>query len=112
MKGLLKKYNSLYSLLSKTYPEYNWEPWKFNHIPKNVNTDDQVIDMSLSYVEKVLNITKNEDWYRVSQAQLKHLGVLVILTNGKSLLYTLKERRPDFDWQEDKFNKRQSQKLK
>src|SRR5690348_15224240 len=81
---LLRKYNgSLYSMLSTVYPKYKWIVWKFSRSPKGSGDNPDVVEAVLRDLEQKLFIDKPEDWYRVSRAQLTHLGVRYFLHKNR-----------------------------
>lgn len=62
---MLYKNGSQFKALMKAYPEYNWEIWKFAHVPKS-HWDSR--ENRLEYFQnlgKKLKIEKWEDWYQV-----------------------------------------------
>ena len=50
-----------------TFPEYQWLPWKFNTVPVGFWEDLGNINNYMTWLSRQLNITKMEDWYKVSQ---------------------------------------------
>jgi len=102
-RGLLYLYNdSLYRLLMDSYPEFEFLPWKFKTSPRDLLNDQEAVRKLVKHLEKDLNITKEEDWYRISPERLKtsdagklfrHHGVKRVL----EVCY------PDFAWSEEHF---------
>ena len=86
--GLLARYNnSPYLLLRTVFPEIEFHPWQFKHLPKNLWKDDREIANLVNYVDKAANIAKAEDWYRVSSAQLNALGSSFVVLFEKVIIY-------------------------
>lgn len=110
IRGLLVTYydSSHYLMLKKVYPEYKWLPWKFRSLPRSVVDDPQVLEDSLAYVEKEKKLEKLEDWYSVSQNDLKKLGVYSIISKYGRLPDVLRKFRPSIEWDESLFSKRSS----
>lgn len=94
LRGILQIYPSLYTALTKIYPEHEWLPWHFTIIPKSAYNDPKVIDQAIKFVEKELNLKSVEDWERVDRSTLVELGVYPLLTQRGSLAATLSEFRP------------------
>ena len=53
-------------MLSAIYPEFDWIPGKFAHVPRTYwkDTDNQKIVMDR--IAKELNIKEMNDWYKIS----------------------------------------------
>jgi len=90
-------------MLKKVYPQYKWLPWKFKALPKITYRDQAVVREALEYIEAKCEITKPEDWYRISRAQLLELGVESIISQNGGLYEVLKVSRPNFAWAEENF---------
>lgn len=56
------------------------------------------------WLEKELNIKKQEDWYLVTKSQLEVLGAYFAITKNGGLFTILKKMYPDYDWDENKRN--------
>jgi hypothetical protein len=64
---ILKEYNnSLFSLLSSVYPQYNLLPWKFEKRPQNFWEDTKIQRNFIEWAGKQFNIKEMSDWYKVS----------------------------------------------
>ena len=104
-RGVLTFYkDSIYDMLSKIYPNYKWEPWRFKRAPRKLFSDPNEIKAALNFVEKQLMFSSLEDWYRISNLQLKEIGLLSLFGNKTKLKRLLREHRPDFPWDDRKFN--------
>ena len=64
-------------LITTTFPNYNWLPWKFNHTPKGFWSDRNNIKEYMNWLGQKLNIKSMEDWYKVS-SKVKLLSKLKI----------------------------------
>jgi hypothetical protein len=58
--------SSLIVALSKVYPDYNWEPWKF----KSIVTEDNA-HLMIHDLEGRMNIKSPEDWYTVDMDKVE-----------------------------------------
>ena len=69
--GLLKQSsNSLASMLSIVYPEYEWLPWKFDLCPRNFWTQSKNQRKFMDWAGKELKINEINDWYSKSSKVL------------------------------------------
>jgi hypothetical protein len=85
-----KQYSGSPSLLLATvYPEYNWEPWKFVKVPKNMWKDEKTAKLYLESAGKQLGIKGLNDWYKLlsESHEIKDLPQLL------SVAY------PDYNWE-------------
>ena len=57
---------SIRALITDTYPEYPWLPWKFEQAPKAFWNDINNIKNYVYWLSNQLNIKKMEDWYKVT----------------------------------------------
>jgi hypothetical protein len=99
----IRTYN-LPQLLSTTYPEYVWLPWKFNKCPNKFWGNIHNQRKFLEWATKELNIKEKSDWYKVSARDLQDIGgaSLLIEYNG-SPSQLLNEVYPEYDWLPWKF---------
>jgi hypothetical protein len=64
---LHSKYNSsIFLLLSKVFPEYEWLPWKFANTPKNIWSDEKNVRNFLDWAGKQLGVKEMADWRSVT----------------------------------------------
>jgi hypothetical protein len=64
--SLLHKFNgSISGLLSGSYPDYNWLPWKFTRCPPEFWDDLKNQGKFMEWATKQLNIEMS-DWHKVS----------------------------------------------
>jgi hypothetical protein len=64
--SLLEKFESLSQLISDTYPEYEWLPWKHEQCPKNYWNELKHQRKFLEWAKKQLNVKEMNDWLKVS----------------------------------------------
>ena len=57
---------SIYSLLSTLYPEYDWLPWKFAKTPKNYWDSDKNKRKFFDWAGKQLGVKNVEDWNNIT----------------------------------------------
>jgi hypothetical protein len=64
----LERYNgSLFKMLSETYPEFEWLPWRFDErLPHEYWNDKNNQRSFMDWVAKQLNYNNREDWYNIS----------------------------------------------
>lgn len=94
--SLLEKYNkSHYELLTTVFPDHNWEPWRFQRLPKRALQDPQVIERVIRYIEETLSFSKGEDWNRLSKADISSLKVKLFFSRNSPLCLIVKDKYPD-----------------
>ena len=86
-------------MVSTLFPEFEFLPWKFANPPKNSGKDPEVVEQALTYLQKQLHIQFTDDWYRVSQSQLKELRLDGIFSDTRTLFESLRVHRPDLKLQ-------------
>mmetsp|Transcript_3386 Transcript_3386/g.4649 ORF Transcript_3386/g.4649 Transcript_3386/m.4649 type:complete len:383 (+) Transcript_3386:107-1255(+) len=101
--GLLRIFNnSTYRALKEAYPEHNWVPWKFSTLPQQWTSD--VNDSALiTFISEKLHVSTLQDWYRVSDKQLRQLKVWYIVKKKGGLEAILKNLYPHVKWEASKF---------
>ena len=66
-KGLIEfSNNSFTELISNSYPNYDWLPWKFKHISRGFWNDEKNVQNYMKWLGQTLKINSMEDWYKVS----------------------------------------------
>ena len=58
--------DSLFKVLSAVYSEYEWLPWKFDIVPRNIWADVNNQKKFMEWAGKELKIKEMNDWYKVS----------------------------------------------
>jgi hypothetical protein len=58
--------NSLIKLLTATFPNYEWLPWKFQSSPRDFWTDVNNQRKFMEWAAKELKIKEMSDWYQVT----------------------------------------------
>jgi hypothetical protein len=66
---------SLYRFLKSIYPSFDWKPWKFKSISKDLLEDPSVLKEVASFAEKEFSISDPADWHRVRPIDIKRAGL-------------------------------------
>ena len=92
--------HDIQKLLSVVYPEYNWEPWRFQKM--SVLSVKPFMEM----VSKKLKIKSLNDWYKVNKEQIKGFegGESILKANKDSLYKILSTVYPEHTWLPWKFD--------
>jgi hypothetical protein len=99
---LIQKYyiSSVYVAMRDYAPRYKWIPWLFSQTPKGFWQKAENRKSYMKWLEGLLQIESEDDWYLVSRASFAEnsgAGLLGNHYNG-SILSALREYRPDYDW--------------
>jgi hypothetical protein len=94
---------SMYGLLEKVYPDFEWVPWRFKRLPSKLMQDPKMIEEALRFIELKCEIQKPKDWYSVSEKQIQTLGVKSFLDHFGGLYHVLMQYRPAVTWDESLF---------
>ena len=104
--GLLRYYNgSNIELVTSMYPEHNWIIWKFKYVTNNYWQNKENHTKYIEWLGKELGYTTMEDWYKISQKDLKNNyggGLLNKYYNGSPSQLVIK-MFPDYNWDKSKF---------
>jgi hypothetical protein len=88
--GFLKKYTSHIVGLQSVFPEYNWQMWRFDKVPRMYWDNEGNVRAYMQWFADKMNIHVLEDWKKVTTTQL-------YLSRGKTLLCKYKGIRPLLD---------------
>jgi hypothetical protein len=77
--------------------------WKFEHLPKYSSKGGTYLQDYINYLTKKLQITKLEDWYRISREQIEMQGGSSIIYNQGGLSSVLKLLYPNHNWKPELF---------
>lgn len=101
--SMLKLYsNSVFNMLKTVYPEVDWDIHKFKTVPRSVVQDAQKL---VSLLEQKLYIKKpEEEWYRVSQAQIATVVKPSLVERLGGLANMLSVVYPHVTWIPEKFS--------
>ena len=105
--GLLMAYynSSSIELVTSIYPDYNWIIWKFKFVTNNYWKNKENHTKYIEWLGKGLGYTTMEDWYKISQKDLKNNyggGLLNKYYNGSPSQLVIK-MFPDYNWDKSKF---------
>jgi len=92
--------------LLSVYPKYHWLPWNFSKSPVSI-FDGKHDKQFVAYLSKHLEISKLDDWYRVSRADLSRIKAEAYLKKRGGLIKMVKREYPNHQWEPEKFNQRQ-----
>jgi hypothetical protein len=66
--------------LKTIYPDFDWKPWRFHYVPPGFWEDLKNHRKVIDYIEQVFDITRPEDWKRVTTHQVNKFGGNYLLT--------------------------------
>jgi hypothetical protein len=91
--------------LSELYPEVEWHPWKFNHLPKDYWKDVSNQKQFFEYCKEQLKIREPEDWYNINLSDVRKLGGRRLLSEiySNNLCAALERVYPEHNWLAWKF---------
>eukprot|EP01114_Cavostelium_apophysatum_P021400 TRINITY_DN7453_c0_g1_i1.p1 TRINITY_DN7453_c0_g1~~TRINITY_DN7453_c0_g1_i1.p1 ORF type:complete len:488 (-),score=137.23 TRINITY_DN7453_c0_g1_i1:47-1510(-) len=99
--GLLESFDdSPIKLLTATFPEYPWKPWKFLHLLLTDgfwDKDSNVLDF-LDSLREQLQIETLDDWFSVSVEEVQLLGGATLLAKHNGLYGLLSRYYPNHNW--------------
>ena len=106
-KKLLSQFKDrLNDALKDSYPEHVWLPWKFGSKRNGFWQNRENLTEFLKWSEVQLGIVQMEDWYKINASNVRSLGGGEFLAQfDGSLVKSLQNLRPEFDWQVWKFEK-------
>jgi len=92
--------SSTYVAMQDYQPRYEWIPWLFSKTPKGFWQEAENRKSYMEWLEGVLQIGREDDWYQVTNVSFQEhcgAGLLQNYYQG-SILSALREYRPDYDW--------------
>ena len=96
--------NSLSKTLINLYPKHDWQPWKFEVIPRGLWDDPKIQRSFFDSYMKEAGFKNMEDWYNVKESDIRDKGGSSLLSYHKnSLAKALAEAFPDYNWHLWKF---------
>lgn len=109
-RGLLNGYfnGSAIQMIQTLYPNHEWIPWKFAHVPNGYWEDSNNQIKFVEWLKKEMNYDSMEDWYHITQETIYKNG-------GKGLLHgyfhnspiqMLQKLYPNYEWIPSKFKKK------
>ena len=99
-RSLLKKYNtSIYQLLQKVYPEINWDPLRFNNIPRGYWNSKTNQKKFFDTLFNTFGFNNLDNWYSVTNnLVIQHGGKSILQKYNGSLTNALQCIYPDHPW--------------
>lgn len=76
-------------LLMKVYPEFPWQPFRFQKVPRSFWDDKENLKVYIKYLEKQLGIQDPDDWMNVNFQELKEYGISSVLEKFNGLMNIL-----------------------
>lgn len=74
-ESLMKKHSySMHKAMSTVYPDHPWLPWLFVPITTGLWKSADIKERYIKWLSDQIGINKLEDWYDVTQDQLKEFG--------------------------------------
>ena len=70
-------------MLSATYPDYDWLPWKFSHCPPDLWLDFNICRKFMDHAATQIKIASYDDWY----------NALIQVNNSNNVINYFKEYR-------------------
>lgn len=105
--ALLKKYDSLFSMLETLYPEHDWDINKRSNVSRNYWNSPENVKLVMEEVKQLYKIKKKKDWYRVSLKQISKVkGGNVIIRRYRNIYNIMNVAYPEEEWSEKGFSKR------
>jgi hypothetical protein len=104
-RTLLLKYNDCLSkMLENIYPYYDWHPWKFRRVPRDLFHPREMRIRFFQWFADSNGISNPDDWYMVKISQFIDSGGQSLLArNAMSLFDCLVEDFPEYDWKPWRF---------
>jgi hypothetical protein len=94
---------SLRASLAFTYPDYDWQNWRFPRVSRGYWDNIQNVKISLEWIGQQLKVSNLEDWYRVSVQEINQLGGSTPLMKYGGKAQLLKAVYPNYSWNLTKF---------
>jgi hypothetical protein len=71
---------SIYSILKTTYPDIDWQCWRFNRVPQSFWKDKANHRKYFDWLASIKDIKSHHDWYKITRHDIESNG-------GRSLLH-------------------------
>lgn len=105
--GFIKYYVSFYNCVKTFEPEYDWLFWKFTRVPDGFWEEFENQKKYMNWLFKELGYTEMEDWYKISQEDLRNNeghGILNFESENEALLVSfLNKVYPNYNFLPWKF---------
>ncbi len=74
--------SSIYRMLSKIYPDFDWLPWEFENMPRELSKDPLVLRKAIRYIENELNIKNLSNWNSIPLETLRVMKAFKVIRNN------------------------------
>jgi len=102
--NILKMYkNSLVAAVVASYPEYDWQVWRFKLVPKGFWDKSDNVLKYLDFLKSKLDIKSEEDWYGVTWKEFTENRGSHLLQKFGSVFLLLDKFYPNYKWEKHKF---------
>lgn len=93
--------NSISKMLYTVYPQHDWKLFLFEKVQTGFWNDPKNHKVYFDWLEKELNITTKDDWYKMSVNDVVRVSGSAMLSNfyGNSLVKALQTVYPQHKWQ-------------
>eukprot|EP01118_Nematostelium_gracile_P013001 TRINITY_DN4844_c0_g1_i1.p1 TRINITY_DN4844_c0_g1~~TRINITY_DN4844_c0_g1_i1.p1 ORF type:complete len:165 (-),score=29.29 TRINITY_DN4844_c0_g1_i1:56-529(-) len=92
-------------MITSILSDHAWNFWEFNQTPKGIWTDMQMQREFLHHFAKELKMTRMEDWYNITTAQIyQHKGAGLFEKYQKSPSKMITSVLTDHEWDLWRFN--------
>jgi len=110
--GLLVHYynDSPIQFVKKMFPEYEWLEWNFKYCYRGFWHNIENKKIYMNWLGKKLGYDKKEDWYQITQKQIRdNCGGGLIRYYNSSPFQLIKTIFPEYPWKKSKFIQQYSQ---
>ena len=95
---LSSHYDSVFSLVSSTFPEYEFYPWLFPRIKRGFWKSKKNRRWYLDWFGQKMGYKKQSDWYSIKQDDINFYSGGRLLTQYRYLSQMVTELMPQYDW--------------
>eukprot|EP01125_Pyxidicula_operculata_P020364 TRINITY_DN7515_c0_g1_i3.p1 TRINITY_DN7515_c0_g1~~TRINITY_DN7515_c0_g1_i3.p1 ORF type:complete len:268 (-),score=47.11 TRINITY_DN7515_c0_g1_i3:290-1093(-) len=101
-------------IITTLYPDYNWKKWSFNKVQLSMKEElhSSLLSCYLDFIGTHYYVLTYFDWYRISNSQIRSLGVFQAFRKEKGLSNVLQNIYSSYVWDDEKlthYGKRSTQ---
>jgi hypothetical protein len=85
-------------MLEAIFPEFHWQMWRFERVPKNFWDKEDHVKEYLTWLADKLQIEILEDWHKISREQLQPFKTVSLLMKYGGLIPLLAKHFPSNNW--------------
>jgi hypothetical protein len=106
-RGILNgSYDDSSSALLSIYPEVDWQLWRFGKVPRGYWQRQTFRRNFMDWMAEYLNFQREDEWYSITEKKIKkHGGTGLLYEFENSVLKSLEDAYPDFEWQPWRFGR-------